>query len=481
MKNRYNFKRSFYYEVEKAIEDSRISFILGTRKCGKTVCMRQLEETLDNAVYVDMKSDFNTNEQRRDFVNGVLKNIADNDSIVYLIDEATYMALPDKDIAKIAGAFSEYDNSNTKIVFSGSQSNALEFWGHIACGGNAAFIRTGFLSYPEWLAYKGSTEVSEKTYIDFLLNSREFYSDFKGTKEYLQGCLDETVISNRRAIEYIDGNSVEGLKTEMLLDVLYASLIKLHNHTGYESFVNAELFASTLAHYFPNELSEIEVNERTKRISEILDSRYKNFKSMTGYDCKRAMQFLSNCGLTTLTYISSELTADPYISEKILDDYNELYLKPQIFQRFNLTIDYPMFYIDLVKNVLKDKMTGELPRDLLGSIVECHVRSLLPTNGAFEYHHKGTEIDYVSVGGCGIEISVANKRMRAVNLSELPDGYKKILLTKDITGEADGIQRIPYYQFIYDKSVGKELVERLAAQSKNIESSQKEDSVLKGS
>lgn len=39
MNNKYTFKRSFYYEAEKAINDSSISFILGTKKCGKTVCM----------------------------------------------------------------------------------------------------------------------------------------------------------------------------------------------------------------------------------------------------------------------------------------------------------------------------------------------------------------------------------------------------------------------------------------------------------
>lgn len=141
MMNKYNFKRSFYYEVEKAIKESSISFILGPRKCGKTVCMHQLEDALDNAVYVDMKSEFDTDEKRRNAVNGILKNIANNDSIVYLIDEATYMPTPDKDIARIAGAFSEYDNQNTKVVFSGSQSKALEFWGHIACGGNAALMK----------------------------------------------------------------------------------------------------------------------------------------------------------------------------------------------------------------------------------------------------------------------------------------------------------------------------------------------------
>ncbi|MDE6015719.1 MAG: AAA family ATPase [Acetatifactor sp.] len=445
--NKYDFKRSFYFEAEKSAKNKRITFILGARKCGKTVCMKQLAASLPNAVYVDMKADFDTDEQRRKFTNRILDDIRNDKEATYLIDEATYMALPDKEICKIAGAFSDVINKNTKIVFTGSPSNALEFWGHIACGGNAAFIRTGFLSYPEWLAYRGTTEVSEKTYLDFLLNVRDFYDCFKNTKEYLQGCLDETVISNRKAVEYIVGNSVDELDAEMLLDVLYASLVNLHNHTKYETFANANQFAEMLA----------------------TGGHYKHFKAMSAFDCKTAMQFLSNCGLTTLTYVSDELAADPYIASTFLQETNEWYRNPQLFARFNLTINYPMFHIDLIENVLKDKMVTELPRDLLGSIVECHVRSLLPTNGCFEYRDsKGVEIDYVSIGGRAIEISVSDKRMRNVNLDILPDDYKKILLTKSMTEEVNGVKRIPYYQFIYDNSTGKELLPE-----KSIETSRK--------
>lgn len=459
--NEYSFKRSFYFQVEKAIQNTSIIFILGARKCGKTVCMKQLAASLPNTVYVDMKADFDTDEQRRRAINQVLNDIRNDKKVTHLIDEATYMTFPDKEISKIAGAFSDAVNKNTKIVFTGSQSNALELWGHIACGGNAAFVRTGFLSYPEWLAYRGTTEVSEKTYLDFLLNVRNFYDCFENTKEYLQGCLDETVISNRRAIEYILDNPAEGLNVEMLLDILYSSLIKLHNHTGYENFANPKLFSKTLAYYFPKEMSKVEADEEADRIAQILDGRYKKFKFMSGYDCKRAMQFLSKCGLTTLTYISSELTIDPYISTKLLNDYNELYLKPQIFQQFNLTINYPMFYVDLIKNVLRENMVTEFPRDLLGSIVECHVRSLLPTDGCFEYHNSdGVEIDYVSIEGMAIEMSVSDKRMRNVNLDILPNDYKKILLTRSMTEEVNGIKRIPYYQFIYDNSTGKELLNK---------------------
>ena len=39
----------------------------------------------------------------------------------------------------------------------------------------------------------------------------------------------------------------------------------------------------------------------------------------------------------------------------------------------------------------------------------------------------------------------------------LPEDYKKILLTKDKTGRQDDTELVPYYQFIYDLSVGKNL------------------------
>ena len=109
---KYPFKRSFYYDVRKAIENKSINFILGTRKCGKTVCMHQLKDALSDSVYIDMKADYNTDAQRLDTVNQILKSIATNQKVIYLIDEATYMAVPDKDIARIAGAYSKYNNQN---------------------------------------------------------------------------------------------------------------------------------------------------------------------------------------------------------------------------------------------------------------------------------------------------------------------------------------------------------------------------------
>ena len=235
----YNFKRDFFYEAENAIENSSITFITGPKKCGKTVCLRQLADAYENALYINMKYDFDTDEKRNDVVSRAVNSIANGQKIIYLIDDAEYLALPDKDIAKIAGAYSKYDNQCTKVVFAGSHSELLEFWGHIACGGNASFIRVGFLSFSEWLSFKGMTDVSKRVYADFLHGCKEFCQGFDNTEKYLQDYLDETAELAEKPIEYITGAETESVNVNTILDVLCSSLKEQINnadiskiHTG---------------------------------------------------------------------------------------------------------------------------------------------------------------------------------------------------------------------------------------------------------
>ena len=138
MGSTYSFKRDIFDETKAALENSSVCFLLGPRKCGKTVCMKQLNEEFDNAIYFNVKADYNNEAEKRSLVRQIESNIKENKSVVYLIDEVTYLANPDKDIVRIAEAFNETDNKNTKIVFAGSQSKALESWGHIAFASNAS-------------------------------------------------------------------------------------------------------------------------------------------------------------------------------------------------------------------------------------------------------------------------------------------------------------------------------------------------------
>lgn len=426
----YSFKRAFYYDVEKAISDSSVTFLLGPRRCGKTVCLRQLEETFssngafDEVIYVDVRRDFATALEKSLFIGDMKKAIAGNERKLFLVDEVTYLHQPDGAMVDIEDAFTMLHNTNTKVVLTGSQSRALECWGHRAFAGDALFIRTDFLSYPEWLAFKGITEVSEKTYEQFIRGTREFYPNFHGTKEYLQGCLDETVISNNKSIEFVLNNECDRIDTNKLLDVLYASL-------------------------------QASISE----IDSLISERYRNYQKMDSYELRQALQFLSNCGLITITYVSDSFDTKPYIVQELLNDLRDL-PKREVFSSLNICIKYPMFYVDILQSLLKDIFPERLPRILLGSIVENHVRAVLPSTGCFEYHdEQDREIDYVSNSSQkAVEVSISNKNISSTHFDLLPSGYEKILLTKDIDDIKGDVRCIPYYRFIFEHSVGQELV-----------------------
>lgn len=422
----YNFKRDFYYEAENAIENSSITFITGPKKCGKTVCLHQLADVTENALYINMKSDHDTDEKRNDIVSRVVNSIATGQKIVYLIDDAEYMALPDKDIARIAGAYSKYNNRCTKVIFAGSHSELLEFWVHIACGGNASFIRAGFLSYSEWLSFKGITEVSERSYADFLYSCNEFCKGFYNTEKYLQDYIDETAELAEKPIEYITGAETENVNVNTLLTVLCSSLKEQINKA---------------------DISKIYAGDLEKSVS------------VSNYDCKNAMRFLSDNKLATLTYITDKPTADPYITQKFLKPSNELYRNPDVFSRFRLTINHPMFCIDLIKNAIKVADPDKITDDILRIIVTGHIRSLLSCSGVFEYENSSVSTVYISNSGYSIEVLLSDDITLSRTLNSVPEDYEKIILTRSREEVAGGILLIPYYRFIYDRSDNRKKVQ----------------------
>lgn len=469
MNSEYTFKRSFYYDVEKAVSESSVTFLLGARRIGKTVCLKQLHDTFstgkkfDEVMYVDVKRDFSSTLDKSLFVNDVREAILSNEKKLFLIDEVTYLNQPDGAIMDIQDAFTSLRNTNTRVVLAGSQSRALECWGHRAFAGDALFVRPDFLSYPEWLAYKGISEVSEKTYEQFIRGTREFYSNFHGTKEYLQGCLDETVMSNLKSVGLILNNECDRLNADKLLDVLYASLVSSHRQERYDTFFSPKHLQDTITRYFPEEIKKISNETLVKEISSYLSERYRNYQDMSAYEIRQALQFLHNCGLITITYVSSSFDVKPYVIQDFLNEAEDLN-KTEIFKNLNINIAYPMFYVDLLEAILKEQFPEKLPKSVLGSIVENHIRSILPDTGCFEYHDsKDREIDYIGKSTMkAIEISVANKKISSTHFDVLPDGYEKILLTKSKEGKRDNIEYIPYYRFIFEHSVGQNLINQPA-------------------
>lgn len=422
----YNFKRDFFYEAENAIENSSITFITGPKKCGKTVCLRQLADVYENALYINMKYDFDTDEKRNDVVSRAANSIANGQKIIYLIDDAEYLALPDKDIAKIAGAYSKYDNQCTKVFFAGSHSELLEFWGHIACGGNASFIRVGFLSFSEWLSFKGMTDVSKRAYADFLHGCKEFCQGFDNTEKYLQDYLDETAELAEKPIEYITGAETESVNVNTILDVLCSSLKEQINNA---------------------DISKIHTGELEKSVS------------VSDYDCKKAIRFLSDNKLATLTYITDKPTADPYITQKFLKPSNELYRNPEVFSRLRLTVDYPMFCIDLINSATKVANPDKISDDILRIIVTAHIRSLLSCSGVFEYENSPVSTVFIGNSGYSVEVLLSDDIAFSHSLDSVPEDYEKIILTRSREEALNNVRLIPYYRFIFDRSDNRKKVQ----------------------
>ena len=52
----YDFYRDFYFLVADSIKNNSVTFLLGTRKCGKTVCLHQLNKNGEHTKYIDFKT-----------------------------------------------------------------------------------------------------------------------------------------------------------------------------------------------------------------------------------------------------------------------------------------------------------------------------------------------------------------------------------------------------------------------------------------
>ena len=447
----YPFKRSFYYEIEKAMDKSNIIFLLGPRKCGKTVALLQLEKGRENITYYNFKT--LTEDESLELFDTIRFAMDEDRDMVFLLDEITYAYQPEREINEISIQLSEKPCHNTKVVFTGSQSVALEAWANRAFCGNASIIRTDFLNYNEWLSYKGITESSEDIYNQFLYEIDEFYG-FISLEDYLRGCLEETIISNQKTDNVIMGNDVYLVDIDSLLDICYATLFTLHNHVNSHKFAKKDKLSETIRFYFRDVCKQIGFNEIGERIATSFIGKYNDFKSKDLDTLKQSFQFLHRIGLITITPVSDSIENIPNIRRDLSLSDSKINYKDELFKSYNVCIKYPMFYMAILKDILKEQLPQKLPPSLLGSIVECHVRGLLPEQGAFEFQDiEGHEIDYVNIQDCiALEITISNKRSHEMNFKYLPADYQKVILTKDVKEHNESKRQIPYHEFIKTKS-----------------------------
>jgi hypothetical protein len=190
-------------------------------------------------------------------------------------------------------------------------------------------------------------------------------------------------------------------------------------------------------------------------ISQSFIGRYNDFRTKDLETLKQSFLFLHRTGLITITPVSDNLENIPNIYKDLTSTDSKINYKDELFNSYNICIKYPMFYVGILKDILEENMPEQLPTALLGSIVECNVRGLLSERGALEFQDlQGHEVDYVNViKNIAIEITVSNKRTRDTNFQYLPEGYKNIVLSRDVYDSKGNISIVPYYEFIKELDI----------------------------
>lgn len=143
----YKYRRCFCNTLEEQLKETQIIFLLGPRKCGKTVALKQIDKDNEKSNYTDIKM-LDSNE-KAEYIDAIINSIKNDEAVIYLLDEVTYLDKPELDIERIANAYADVSNDNTKIVFTGSQSIALNSWGNRSFSGNALFLKADFINYAE--------------------------------------------------------------------------------------------------------------------------------------------------------------------------------------------------------------------------------------------------------------------------------------------------------------------------------------------
>lgn len=328
---------------------------------------------------------------------------------------------------------SEYNNTNTHIIITGSQCKALSYWSRTYFCGTCGNVYVDFMSYGEWLSYK-QLDICESSYLNYL-QSVDTFSDITDPIDYLKGCLYETVKSNSNAVGIILGNDSDDVKPEMLIDIAFASLVCLHDAVSYSTFKKRSLLEDKLGHLYAKQLKGNTLVY--ERLNDMVASRYNNIKKLPSDSLYRALLILYRCNIVTITPITTSITVIDTLKAMHPDCCTSASYGEWLFKHFNICIRHPAFFVSLIKHILQ---TDNVHPVILGSIVECHLRGILPWYGSIEYHDTVTdeEIDYVNIGKqIAIEFTISERHNN--NFSILPNGYRSVMLSKN-----------NYYKYIKD-------------------------------
>lgn len=361
----YPFHRDFYKLVVNSIADNSVTFLLGPKKCGKTVCLCQLHDSIENSEYIDFKT-IPDHYAQLNVLWKILDEIKVNKNVVYLLDEISYVSYADTMIDEIAYAFFESKNKNTKIVFTGSPSVALNAWERESFADNAGIISAEFLTYSEFLRYKELTTPTPSAYIRFLYETADFHK-FNSLENYLKDCLEATAVANNKALRYIYDNECDHIKdnVELLISICYQTLIAISNPFKTDSFCKDEKSKKPLA-VFREACKKIGNDKVASQLENAFVYSYNNIKSQDTRMLKESLMFLIQCGLISIKPIGQPAEYVPDVFKSLITDKGSINFQQDLLRKYIIIVNHPMLYVQILRKLL----VKDIPADLLDMVLQ---------------------------------------------------------------------------------------------------------------
>lgn len=482
----FKFKRKMYYELQDFLQHSKksIASLCGPRRTGKTILLKQLAADF-GYYYVNFK-DVADDDAGAEIIGNVAKDIRTFTVSVWLLDEFTSLKDYDVLIRILVNAYEECEDCFTKIVFTGSQSFAIQSLCLRNFGSSAEYFKLSFLSFHEYCVFKGIGEVSildnftlddavklqeikEDSYIEYLFDTYSFNIVIQNNLEYLQSCIGETIESNRNSVNNNGVLEVNATARE-INEIYYALLYSLHNDIGYDTLLKGERLNAVATMYRAEKIANGEEplfkqKDFIIEVQGMLHDFYDRVCKMNSHKFASIINFLAKLDLIYFTTNNrNSFSLDSYLD-------GEIEKSPKDFMKsFTINVCHPAFYCNVLNEIcgrlqlkypqLKNREL--LSKVLLGSVVECDVLhsvsqylnvNLLYKLNKFKNGSKYSEIDLACTElRIAVEISVADKKINKTHFAEfeeIADWDWYLLGTKLEEGRP---KRIPYFifKFIFD-------------------------------
>ncbi|MDT3843433.1 MAG: AAA family ATPase [Bacillota bacterium] len=362
----YPFKRNICSDLILSSVNNPITFLLGPKRCGKTVSLKQLDAQFSNAEYINFTA--LSDDQKLDAYDEICSSIRQDENKTYLLDEITHSFMPELEIKEISELFFETANTHTHLVITGNPSFVLEIWAYRAFGGNTAFIRTDYLTYDEWLKYRYFKNEGDgyPTYAKFLVEVAVFHH-LTSLKDHLASCISDACISNRNTTNVVWGNDVYRIEEDIdsLLDICYLSLFSITDTLSFPN-INTKQPSGIrqILHHFARACKGLGKPVLEEKLVNAFAEHYDHFRKTDPALLKQGIRFLY------LNGILSVITApeDPDTLIDILRDLKTCDPKRNynndLFARYHFYFRHSLFYVLVLKDLWGDQYPGELPQAL---------------------------------------------------------------------------------------------------------------------